>query len=134
MLHILQKMRKEREVLVKAGPLSHDGITLSPTLSDSLTTPTEIKRLSTSPSLSSFEVVREMDRHNEARPTSPRADVSPLRSSQDGLKRRISRDNILFAKRSSGERINIAEILKQTPQTVPKNPPQIKEDKVADPT
>jgi serine/threonine-protein phosphatase 2B catalytic subunit len=127
MLLILQKMRKERVELVRAGHLSPNGVSLPASFQEgtSQAATSELKPRVSVPLIPLFDHVKEMDRPNEARPSSPRAET-PLRSSQDGIQRKLSRDNILFAKRSSGERINFAEILKTaSPRT-----PQIKEDKI----
>jgi len=126
MLAILHKMRK-----VKAEQVKNSGL-LSP--NDVIIPGPDYRRSSNT--LPSFEAAREYDRPNEARPSSPRAATdlrssssgSDLRSSQDGLQRRISRDNILFAKKTSFERINIAELLKNAPLRAP----EIKENTVSE--
>jgi len=72
-----------------------------------------------------FGVVKQLDKSNEARPPSPRAE-SPLRTSLDGLTRKASRDNILSSKKASSDKLDIASIIK----SAPKETPDIKEDKI----
>jgi len=122
MLAILYKMRKVKAEQ-KAGLLSPNDVPI----------PNTPDRRSILTPVPSFEAARELDLPNEARPSSPRGLVineglrssgsgMDLRSSQDGIQRRISRDNILFAKKTSFERINIAQLLRDAPQV----PPEIK--------
>jgi len=136
MVHIFQLMRKARD---REPPIpftiSRKGVNVPLSGPEVLTRsdPSKIRIPA------SFEAVKELDKPNEARPTLmgsqslshslSESSSGNLTASNDGIRRRASRDSILNAKRSSGEKINITAILRNSSQNTPAVP-QIKEEKI----
>jgi len=138
LVHLYKKIREDREQVLKAGQLSPNGCALPASYKEEkpeVIEPTPHRPLLTSSSrslsISRFEQTKGLDRSNEARPPlSPRSAEISTRPSMDSLKRRMSRDNIILARRSSGEKLPLfQEIIKASTSHPPKTP-DIKEEKV----
>jgi len=122
---IFRQIRQEREELILAGSLSPRGDSLPTSLQRK---PEEHNEMvfTLSRSLHTFEGTKTIDLPNEARP--PPLSPSAAPPSPDSLKRALSRDSILNAKRLS--RGSLKNVTNQVQEQGSPVAPDIKEEKV----